>query len=342
MARNFDAVCIGKTTLDQFVVLDELTLKYHLDPKSGYLTFRHGEKIEVEEFDFCIGGNATNVAVGLSRLGLNAALCSEIGDDEFSGKLQSELAKENIDKSCMVVTKGALSSFSVILNFKHERTIFMQRVKREHNFKLEEVCAKYIFLTSLEKEWRKPYEHALSIVNGNKLAFNPGTLQLHEGRDLVLRILKYTDTLFVNKEEAEEIVWGKEKKESNNEISYIRELLIKLNKLGPKTAVITNSSHGSHAIDEFGNFYHQGIYDAEVVEKTGAGDAYTSGFLGARLLEKPIKEAMKWGAVNSTAVIKKVGATAGLLHRASLEKKIVEERESGNAGKTNRRVIASD
>lgn len=322
MARNFDAVCIGKTTLDQFLVLDELTLKYHLDPKSGYLSFRHGEKIEVEQFNFCIGGNATNVAIGLSRLGFNATLCSEIGDDDFSGKLLSALAKENIDKSHMIVTRGAVSSLSVILNFKHERTIFMQKVRREHNFKLGNISAKYIFLTSLEEEWRKPYEHALSIVKkGHKLAFNPGTLQLHEGRELVLRILKHTDTLFVNKEEAEEIVWGKEKN-TNNEVSYIRELLTKLDKMGPKTVIITNSVHGSHAIDEQGNFYHQGIHDAEVVEKTGAGDAYTSGFLGARLLDKNIKEAMAWGAINSTAVIKKVGATAGLLYRNEMERKL--------------------
>ena len=137
MPRDFDILCIGKTTIDEFLVLNEKTFKYLLDSKTGYLSFRHGEKIEVEQFNFCIGGNATNVAVGLSRLGFNTALCSEIGDDEFSGKIHNELGQENIDKSYMIVTPGALSSFSVILNYKHERTIFMQKIRREHDFDLK-------------------------------------------------------------------------------------------------------------------------------------------------------------------------------------------------------------
>jgi sugar/nucleoside kinase (ribokinase family) len=324
MIRNFDIFCIGKTTIDQFLVLNELTIKYHLDPRTGYLSFRHGEKISVEGFDFCIGGNATNVSVGLSRLGFNVALCSEIGEDEFSSKITNELKKENIDRSHMIVTPASPSSFSVIINYKEERTIFMQKVARENNFQLENILTKYVFLTSLEKEWRKPYEEVLRLVvkKGFKLAFNPGTLQLRDGRDVVQQIVKHTDVLFVNKEEAEEILFGKERRVRNNDLKYIHELLSKLHKLGAKVVVITNSKRGSYAIDEYGNFYRQGLFPGEVVEKTGAGDAYTAGFLGAFLLDKSIKEAMKWGAANSSAVIQKVGATAGLVKRDDLEKRI--------------------
>jgi ribokinase len=326
MTKNFDVICIGKTTVDQFLVLNPLTLRNYLDPKSGYLSFKHGEKIAVDGFDFCIGGNATNVAVGLSRLGFNTALCSEIGDDEFSDKIQNELAKENIDRSHMLVTKGAPSSFSVVINYKGERTIFMQKVERKHDFQMDNLEAKYLFLTSLEKEWIKPYRSALSLVvkKGFKLIFNPGTLQLRDGRDIVLQILEHTDILCVNKEEAEQIVWGQERKKANNETKYIRELLYKLHKKGAKTIVITNGRLGSHAIDEYGNYYHQGLYLGEVVERTGAGDSYTSGFLGATLLGKPIKESMRWGAANAASVVERVGATQGLLHRNELEKRVNE------------------
>ena len=322
MARKFDVFCIGKTTIDQFLILNELTLKYHLDPKTGFLSFKHGEKIDVEKFEFCLGGNATNVAVGLARLGLSAALCSETGDDEFGLKIGNELAMENIDRSHMVHTKNAPSSFSVIINFKGERTIFMQRMERKHNFQIDDISTDYVFLTSLETEWRKPYLKALELVvkKGSKLAFNPGTLQLSEGKDIILQIVEHTDILFVNKEEAEEMVFGHEKRKHRNDIKYIRELMVKLQKMGAKTAVITNGRYGSHTIDEYGNFYHEGLFPGEVVERTGAGDAYTSGFLAATILGKSVKESMKWGAVNSSSVVGKVGAVAGLLRQDDLIK----------------------
>ncbi len=327
MAHKFDVLCIGKTTIDQFLILSQSTLKYHLDPKTGFLSFRHGEKIDVDEFEFCMGGNATNVAVGLSRLGLSVALCSEIGDDEFGFKVRRELAKENIDKSHMIYAKNAPSSFSVIINFKGERTIFKQKMQRKHDFRFGDISPRYVFLTSLEKEWRKPYLQVLSLLvkRSCKLAFNPGTLQLHDGRDIVIQILEHTDILFVNKEEAEEMAWGHERRKRENSLKYVRELLVRLQKMGAKTAVITNGRYGSHAIDEYGNFYHEGLIPGEVVERTGAGDGYTSGFLAATMLNRPMKEAMKWGAVNAASVVGKIGAEAGLLKKNALEKK---ERES--------------
>lgn len=322
MANKFDVLCIGKTTVDQFLMLNPHTIKFHLDPRTGFLSFKHGEKIDVEKFDFCLGGNATNVAIGLSRLGLSAALCSEVGDDEFSVKINNELEKEKIDRSYMVFTKNTQSSFSVIINYRGERTIFMQRMERAHKFNFENISTNYIFLTSLEKEWQEPYMQVISylVKNGCKLVFNPGTLQLHEGKELVLRVLKHTDILFVNKEEAEELVLGHERRKRDNDRKYIRELLSQLQKKGPKTVVVTNGRYGSHSIDENGNFFYEGLYSAEVVERTGAGDAYTTAFLAAMIYQKSIKEAMKWGAINSSSVVNKVGAVAGLMTKESMEK----------------------
>lgn len=324
MSSGLDVFCIGKTTIDQFLILNESTFKYHMDT-NGYLSFKHGDKIDVERFDFCVGGNATNVAIGLSRLGIGAGLCSEVGDDEFSEKIDRILESEKIDRSHMIRTRGARSSFSVIINFLGERTIFMQRAKREHRFNFDDVtAAKFIFLTSLEKEWQETYRQVLAVLmkEGQKLVFNPGTLQLRDGREMVEKILRRTDILFVNKEEAEEVIFGHEKRKRDNHVSYIRELLVSLQKMGAKVVVITNGRYGSHAVDEYGNFFHEGLFQGEVVERTGAGDSYTSGFLGAIIYGHSIKEAMEWGAVNASSVVEYVGATEGLLSRTELEKRL--------------------
>lgn len=324
MARKLDVICVGKTTIDQFLILKQKTVKYHLDTKTGYLSFKHGEKINADEVEFSLGGNAANVAVGLSRLGLSAGLCSEVGDDEFSLKIRNELARENIDRSYVTHAKDTYSSFSVIIDFKGERTIFGRKMQRKNDFRFYDLWAKYVFLTSLEREWRRPYKQALwhLIKKGGKLAFNPGTLQLKEGRDVTLQILGHSDLLFVNKEEAESLILGHERRKTDNEIGYIRHLLTKLQKMGAKIVVITNGKRGSHAIDEYGNFYIEGLFPGEVVERTGAGDAYTAGFLAATVCGKPVKEAMRWGAVNAASVVSKVGATSGLLERSVMEKRV--------------------
>src|SRR5258706_8169382 len=115
MIRDYDLITVGETTMDAFMTLHDSSEKVHLT--DGELCFRHGEKINVERYDFFMGGNATNVAVGLARLGLKATLCSEIGDDEFSIKIRNSLANEHIERLLMIQTPGQ-SSFSVIINFK--------------------------------------------------------------------------------------------------------------------------------------------------------------------------------------------------------------------------------
>lgn len=327
MEKKIDVICVGKTTVDQFLTLNQTTVKYHLDTKTGYLSFKHGEKIDVDGFEFCLGGNAANVAIGLSRLGIFAALSTEIGDDELSDKIYHDLALDNIDRSHVIRAKNTHSSFSVIIDYKGERTIFGLRMQRANDFHFDDIFPRYVFLTSLEKEWQKPYKKALAYVEkeGGKLIFNPGTTQLREeGRDVVLKTLERSDILFVNKEEAEILALGHEKRKIDNERDYIHELLGRLQKMGAKTVVITNGSHGSHAIDEQGNLYFQGLFPTTVVERTGAGDAYTAGFLAATIYGKPVKEAMRWGAVDAASVVEKVGANAGLLKKDELEKRVKE------------------
>jgi sugar/nucleoside kinase (ribokinase family) len=89
--------------------------------------------------------------------------------------------------------------------------------------------------------------------------------------------------------------------------------------LGAKNVVITDGDNGSFVQDENNRFYYLGSVKIEVVEKTGAGDAYTSGFLAAVLNGKPVEEAMRWGAQDSASVIQQIGAEAGLLTKTALE-----------------------
>ena len=64
--------------------------------------------------------------------------------------------------------------------------------------------------------------------------------------------------------------------------------------------------------------YHAPIRNVPVIERTGAGDAYSTGFLAGLLFGKDVTEAMRWGSANATSVIGKIGAQPGLLTKKQM------------------------
>ena len=320
MPRIYDVITIGEATIDAFMTIHDANSKCHLETHTGELCFKHGSKIDVEKYDFQMGGNAANVAVGLTRLGLNAAPACEIGDDEFSIKIRNQMALEGVERMLVTQSKGRQSNFSVIINFKGDRTIFNEDLKRAHKFDFEDMASKYIYLTSMGDEWVGPYEHALAFgkTHGSKIVFNPGTRQLSHKTEIIQNVLKVTDILFVNKEEAELILFNHFNKKVDNSDNYIKDLCQELQKLGPKTIVMTNGKEGSYALTPEGTFLVQGLFPGKAIERTGAGDAYSTGFLGALIYDLSVEKAMKWGAINSAAVVSVIGAEAGLLTKEEI------------------------
>lgn len=321
MTRHYNVITVGETTIDAFMTLADATKSMHMEGENGGVCFRHGAKIDVDRYDFEIGGNATNVAVGLTRLGVKSTLVSETGDDEFSIKIRNCLAKERIERTFITETPGP-SNFSVIINFKGDRTIFVQDVERKHNFHLYDVTADLIYLTSLGRDWVKPYTYILDFVEktGTSLAFNPGSRQLKEGKDIIRKVLQRTKIIFLNKEEAEIILTGKQT--MHNDREYIHDLMKKVQKLGPSTVVLTNGKKGSYALDDKEEFHYHSTLEGEVVERTGAGDAYTAGFLAACMYGLSLPKAMEWGSHNATSVVGKVGAHPGLLSKIEMEERV--------------------
>ena len=312
---HFDIACVGNAKIDTFLTLHEANAHLRLLKETNELCIKYGEKIAVEKAEILLGGNAANVAVGISRLGLNPAIIAEIGKDEFAQKIINTLKNEKVDTSNILQTEGQQSSFSTIINYKGERTIFSEHVKRLHDFNFKNISAKWTYLTSLGEEWQDAYNKTVNFVKETQclLAFNPGTLQIESGIKNIENVLLITNILFVNKEEAEDLLnFGHGQKD-------IKDLITGLQKFGPKNVVITDGQNGSFVLDDEGNFSNENIVKAEIVEKTGAGDAYSSGFLSAIINGKSIADAMRWGSKNSASVIGKVGAQTGLLYKTDFE-----------------------
>ena len=320
MNRHYQVITVGESTIDAFMTLPQGNDSILYDAEHSLLSFKHGDKIDVERYDFTIGGNATNVAVGLNRLGVKATLCSETGDDEFSIKIRNLLASEHVERLFVNQVHGA-SNFSVIINYRNERTVFVQNVEREHDFQLIDVTTDMVYLTSLGNKWQEPYKKIVAFARDQKacLVFNPGSRQIHEGRETVHYVLKYTDILILNKEEGEHLIYKKDIPDSPDNREYIVELIGKLQKLGAKTVVMTNGRHGSYAIDEKKEIYYQEMYPGKLVERTGAGDAFSGGFLAAAVHGVCLPDSMLWGAINASSVISHIGAQAGLLKKDEMK-----------------------
>src|SRR3989338_4339592 len=317
---KFDLISVGDTQYDVFLELEEET-KVLKDPESGveYLGLVFAEKIAAKSYKTVAAvGNSANVAIGASRLGLKSAFYTHLAKDNI-GKEEIEVFKqERVSTDYVVWDSKRGSNFSAVLNYKGERTIVVHHEHRDYGLpKL--APAKWLYYSSLAPGHEKLHTQIPEYVRqyGVKLGFNPGSHQLKEGLSILSPILEVTTVFLVNKDEAKELLGNSDD---------IKELLQKLKSKGPEIVVITDDGNGSYCFDGT-TFYHLDIFHVPVIEMTGAGDAYSTGFVSALALGLNIKEAMKWGAMNGASVVQKIGAQEGLLTRKAMEALLERHKE---------------
>jgi len=88
--------------------------------------------------------------------------------------------------------------------------------------------------------------------------------------------------------------------------------------LGPKSLIIKDGENGSHYFDLRNNYSIKAFPIKEVIDTTGAGDAYIGGILMGKMSGMNIFDSMKIGAVTASFCIEGVGVK-GLLKMSDLE-----------------------
>lgn len=307
-----DIATVGNAVIDILLTVTPGETFTKLDEQRKYLSIEIGRKIPADSASVATGGGAVRVATSLSRFGYKTALYASVGQDEFAEKILKTLTSEQVDAS-HVITEGNTTSCTIGLSYEGERTLFTHHVTYNNLFHLSDLKTTWLYLAALGRAWESAYEAVLSYLSEHKdvkLAFNPGHTQLVGGLPKIKPLLERTEVLFVNREEACCIV--------EKEIDNMQELLQAVKTTGPTQVVITDGKDGSYLIDADNMMYSHTILPEKIVEKTGAGDAYASGFLAAILEGKMPKEAMQWGTANSAAVIGKLGGQEGLLTKDGL------------------------
>jgi len=326
---NLELLTVGDASLDVFLAPSESEEFCMLKSKESYVCFSYGEKIPVKSIEYSVGGNAANNVVGTRRLGVNSAILITLGGDSAGNQIIERLEKEKVDMRYVIQQPTSGSNFSTIINYGGERTIFTYKAPRSYEFPVKLEPTPWVYLTSMGESFMPFYNHFVDFAKNNpaiKLAFNPGSRQLRVDVDLLKPVLEITQIIYVNREEAEKLT------KFGESVGRDKELLKSLSDMGPRVVVVTDGPSGSLLYDSaLGKAYKCGVMPVDAYERTGAGDAFGSGFLSAVIRGKSYTEALLWGTVNSASVIGYVGAQRGLLHDHELPEWIERAKSSGTA-----------
>jgi ribokinase len=303
---RFDIVCFGSAVVDVFVGTD-------LAEKKGLVSYPVGGKILIKDLKFDVGGGGTNTGVAFSRLGFKTGCISELGDDE-NGKKILELLKREKVRFLGKTVHGELTGYSVILDSKGgDRTILTYKGANDEitSSDIPRFRTKWLYFSSLlGKSFETQKELVIKLKKrGTKLAFNPSSYQI---KNLNLTsLLKRTDVLVLNKEEARMLL--------DKENKHEKDLLKGLHNLTKGIVVITDKDKLITCYDgnkKYSLVPHKNI---KVVERTGAGDAFASGFVAGRIVGNGIEECLRLGLRESENVIQYFGAKNNLI-RMNLKK----------------------
>ncbi len=303
-------VTIGKATQDVFLrssnVFTELV---HKGVKYEQLPV--GQKLDLDEVVFSTGGNVANASVTFARQGLHSKYAWCLGNDVASESILQTLDKEGVDTSHVYQSSAFRASYSTIIMLAGgERTILNYKgsmpTAADHELKLSIVDeGDWVYISSLgdmellERIITRAAEH------GVKVMLNPAGVEL-KNPDKLKALLEDVEILAVNKEEAQMIVEGETVEELARHAHHYCPVVIVSD--GPNGAVVTDGKTVIAA----------GMYeDVPVIDRTGGGDAFGSGFLAYYAQGHSIKESIVFASANSTSVVQKVGAKEGILYKGT-------------------------
>ena len=147
--KQLDVLAIGDLATDAFIRLEKANVHCKVNTSDCEICLPFGDKIPFEYVKVVKAvGNAANAAVSSARLGLTAALVTNIGDDQNGKDSLAELHKNNVSTSYVKIHKGKPTNYHFVLWYDVDRTILVHHTDYEYEFpKVAE--PKWIYLTSL-------------------------------------------------------------------------------------------------------------------------------------------------------------------------------------------------
>lgn len=259
-----------------------------------------GETVLGENFSTVPGGKGNNQAIACARLGADVTMIGSVGDDTYGQELIRNLNKENVDTNHILIQSGVSTGIASIIISDEDNQIVVtpgansyltpQRILE----KADVIKRSDIILLQLEI----PLETVEKTINIAKFYQIPVILNPAPALDLPESIIDRVTILTPNEHELTQLFKG----------SNINEIL----KTHPEKIVMTKGKDGAYFANNNRNISHIPSYQVEVVDTTGAGDAF-NGALAYQLSQgKNLNEATQFAVAAGALAVTKFGAQGGL------------------------------
>ncbi len=308
----FDIITFGSATWDISLKISAKRVKDEADLiLDKGIFFNLGSKIDIDDMYFSFGGGGINTATAFKNQNFKVAYCGSVGND-IPGKEIIEYLKEKKIDSSFIVKKDKPTNNSVIFHIHNEdRTVLAYRGASEllskNDLDFKKLRSSWVYLAPLSGKLSLMTEEIVNSAKrqGINVLVNFGNSQLKMSKNKLKNILNKADILLLNKEEAAFLSKIKYEKEE--------EIIKEINRLHKGINIITKGEEGV-IVSDGKNVYEAKLKRFKIIDKTGAGDSFGSGFLTGFIKSKgDIECAIKFGLVNSKQCLLVKGATNGLL-----------------------------
>ncbi len=305
---------IGNAIVDVFVKVDDSYLSKNnlikgsmkLIEKSEFENLKNTIKIEKIE----AGGSVANTMAGIAHLDGNSSFIGKINSDDFGEIYKKSLKKINVNfcyfekkenqptgASIIFVTPDTERTMCTYLGVSSE--LSKEDIDENHIKNCEIIFLEgYLWDKGTSEEMFK-YVIKLAKKNDIKIAMSLSDIFcVNRHRDDFVRLLKNDLNILIgNENEINELI------QKNNLLDSIKEIK-KFNKL----IIITRGANGSLAILNNEIINCKSIKVQKVLDLTGAGDLFASGFLKEYLNKSSIKQCLQTGSQLAAKIIQKIGA----------------------------------
>ena len=305
---------IGNAIIDVFVKVDDSFLQKNklikgsmkLIEKSEFENLKNTIKIEKIE----AGGSVANTMAGIAYLKGDPSFIGKINSDEFGKIYKKSLEKINVNFRYSEKNESLPTGASIIfITPDSERTmctylgISSQLSKddiNEDDIKDYEVIflEGYLWDKGMSEEM---FKHVIYLAKKNNIKIAMSLSDIfcvtRHRKDFLNLLINDLNILIGNENEINELM------QKNNLLESINEI-IKINKL----IVITRSTNGSLAVSNSKITNCEIVKVEKILDLTGAGDLFASGFFKEYLNKSNIKQCLQTGSELAAKIIQKIGA----------------------------------
>lgn len=237
-----------------------------------------GETVMGEDFADGVGGKGSNQAVAAARLGADVTFVGRVGDDRYAADAFELWEREGVDHAVERIADEHTGVGVVVVQEDGENAIAVAPGANAHldgdavRDAADDVADADALLCQLEIE-DDPVAAAVDVAaaNDTEVVLNPAP-----ARELPEELLASVDVLTPNRSEAH-VLTGHPPDADRDDAALARDLLA----TGPDAVVLTLGGDGALVVADEREM-HVPPADVDVVDTTGAGDAFNAGFAVAR------------------------------------------------------------